>query len=60
MYLVRPLRHGERTVAADRQGFVLRADREYERLPVRRWTLSKRTWAMVEAQYPLEQRQDAD
>ncbi|GAA2160890.1 MULTISPECIES: hypothetical protein [Glycomyces] len=60
MYLVRPLGHGERIVVSERQCFVLCADGEYERLRIRRWTLSKRTWAVLEARYPLEQRQDAD
>lgn len=60
MHLVRPLGHGERIVAAERQLFILCADGEYERLRLYRWTLSKRTWAVLEARYPLEQHQDAD
>jgi hypothetical protein len=54
MYLVRPLGHGERFVATGRQCFILRADGEYERMRLYRWTLSKRTWAVLEERYPVE------
>lgn len=54
MHLSRPLGHGERFVSFERQLFILRADGEHERLRMFRWTLSKRTWARLEALYPSD------
>ncbi|MFC3491693.1 hypothetical protein [Glycomyces rhizosphaerae] len=58
MRLVRPIGHGERFVVDSRRLFVLRADGEYERIKLYRWNVSRRTWARLEAAYPLVSEQE--
>jgi hypothetical protein len=53
MLLIRPLGHGERFVVADARLWIQRSDGERERMRLARRQTSRKTWALLEAAYPV-------